>query len=581
LFTIPLYGQRGDWYNDEGGYTFQGAGTAGDPYLISSVTALACLAEQINIWPGKSFRGEYFKLTEDIDLGRHFWIPVGSEGHQPFMGVFDGNGKTIRNLYIGNMEADNVFAAAGLFGHLGNGAKIENLTIDGGVVIGGGRETVARTGCLAGYLLCSVSGERDSIVIRNCHARNVKVVGANTETANTGGLVGEGYAFSDGGGDALILIENCTNSGAIQAQASNFPCTGGIAGKGRGHGYCDGAAPAAGSFVLRLCHNGGDVTGGNTTGKDAISSTGGILGFGYGTGDSYGTSGGSGFFVVENCLNSGTVTGGNALSAQAFSYTGGLLGYGDGYGYGGLRKDTSEAVFGRGAFIVYASANRGAVRGGSVPDTTAIASTGGISGFASGSALGEGAGRKRAQGSFIMRNCYSYAAVAAERGFVGGLSGWLATVGRGTGHTVSAVIRDSYAAGSVNRPDTAAFSAVTGGIAGRIQQSKEAGKAPQIGDCLVALSHLNGYANRTFRIAGQIQAVRQPLTNILGRNYAYVKEGEWVKARTIKNGNDWNRMMNRIPFFGRKDKAWVVKEDGYGLMPVLSGIPNQGAVPVP
>ncbi|MDR0748564.1 MAG: hypothetical protein LBF62_03200 [Tannerellaceae bacterium] len=581
LFTVPLHGQRGDWYNDEGGYTFQGSGTKSDPYLISSVTALTHLAEQINIWPGKSFQGEYFMLTEDIDLGKHFWIPIGSEGHQPFRGVFDGNGKNIRNLYIGSLEVDNVYAAAGLFGHLGNGAKIENLTIDGGVVIGGGREAVARTGGLAGYLLCSVSGGQDSIVIRNCHVKNTEVVGANTDIANTGGLAGEGYAFSDGEGHALILIENCSNDGVVRAQTSNFPCIGGIAGKGRGHGYCDETAPSAGSFVLRLCLNSGDVTGGSTTGKDAISSTGGILGFGYSSGDSYGTNNGSGFFVIENCLNSGTITGGHASSAQAFSYTGGLLGYGDGYGYGDFRKDTSATIYGRGDFIIRSSANRGAVRGGNVSDTTAISSTGGILGFASGSALGDETGHKHAQGSFMMRDCYSYASIVANKGFLGGLAGWLATIGRGTGHTVSAIIRDSYAAGNINGRDTV-FPVITGGIVGRMQQSKEAGKGPQVGVCLVALSYLNGYTNRTFRIAGQIQGVRQPFTNILGRNYAYIKDGKWVKAKTIKNGNDWSRLVPRIPVsYWNKDKAWVIKGDGYALMPVLSNVPGQGDVPVP
>jgi hypothetical protein len=582
LFTVPLHGQRGDWYNDEGGYIFQGSGTKIDPYLISSVTALTHLAEQINIWPGKSFQGEYFMLTEDIDLGKHFWIPIGSEGHQPFRGVFDGNGKSIRNLYIGSLEVDNVYAAAGLFGHLGNGAKIENLTIDGGVVIGGGREAVSRTGCLAGYLLCSVSEGQDSIVIRNCHVKNVKVVGANTEVANTGGLAGEGYSFSDGEGNALILIENCSNDGVVRAQTSNFPCIGGIVGKGRGHGYCDGATSSAGSFVLRLCLNGGDVTGGSTTGKDAISSTGGILGFGYSSGDSYGTNNGLGFFVMENCLNAGTITGGNAFSAQAFSYTGGLLGYGDGYGYGDFRKDTSAIIYGRGAFIIRSSANRGAVQGGDVSDTTAISSTGGILGFASGSALSGETGRKNAQGSFIMRNCYSYASITANRGFLGGLAGWLATIGQGSGHMVSAIIRDSYAAGSINKRDTV-FPVITGGIVGRMQQSKEADKGPQVGVCLVALSYLSGYANRTFRIVGQIQGVRQPFTNILGRNYAYIKDGEWVKAKTIKNGNDWSRLMLRTPvsYWNVSDKVWVIKEDGYALMPVLNGVPGQGNVPVP
>ncbi|MDR1258926.1 MAG: hypothetical protein LBK65_06580 [Tannerellaceae bacterium] len=573
----PAYGQRGDWYNDEGGYSFQGAGTKDNPYLITSVEALTFLAEQVNIWPGNSFHGEYFLLTEDIDLGRHFWIPIGSEAHQPFRGVLDGNGKIIRNLYIGNMDVDNVYAAAGFFGHLGNGARIENLTISGGSIIGGGREAVSRTGCLAGYLLCSVSEAKDSIVIRNCHIRDMKVTGANTNVANTGGLIGEGYSFSDGGGEASILIENCSYSGHMKALPSNFPYTGGIVGKARGHGYCNGAGPSTGIFVIRSCLNRGDITGGNTTGREATSSTGGILGFGYGSGDGNGANGASGSIIIERCMNAGVITGGDAAGALAFSYTGGLAGYGDGYGYGDLSKEAPGGSYGYGAFVMRMSANRGAVSSGGASDTTAVLSAGGLLGFGSGSASADSAGRGgNAYGSLSVRDCYSYAPLMAKRGFLGGLAGWIATIGQGANHAVSAVILDSYAAGSINKGDTI-FPVVTGGIAGRMQKSKEANRGPQIGNCLTALAYLNGYIRLTFRVAGQIQGMQQPFNNILGRNYAYVGDGDWVKASTLKNGRNWSRQMLRVPVssWNIKDNVWIIKEDGYGVMPVLGNMPGQ------
>jgi hypothetical protein len=579
LLSAPLRGQRGDWYNDEGGYAFQGAGTKEDPYLISSETAFTFLAEQVNMWPGQSFQATYFLLTKDLDLGAHYWIPIGSEPHQPFRGIFNGNGKRICNLYIGNADEENVYAAAGLFGHLGKGAKIENLTLDGGAIVGGGREVVSCTGSLAGYVLCSVSEEEDSIVIRNCHNRNVQINGAHTEAAYTGGLMGEAYAFSDGDGYALILVEDCSNSGAVTGGDTSFPYTGGIAGKGHGHGYCDGAAASGGTFILRSCVNKGDVAGGKANGKDAISATGGLLGFGYGSGDGYGNSEGAGVFSIEYCLNAGSVGGGDAAGSQAFSYTGGIFGYGDGYGFADKPGNASAgAGYGSGAFSIRASANRGAIRAGRALGQTAVSASGGISGFASGSAAGEGYG----SGSFSMRNCYSYAPVAGEQGFVGGLTGWLATAGNGANHTASAVIQNSYAAGSINGGDTV-LSVVAGGIAGRIQQSEEAGRAPLIENCLAALSYLNGARGKTFRIAGQLQGVRQPLAGALNRNYAYVKEGEWVERRVIKNGYDWNRSMLNIPvaYWNTKERAWEIVEDGQALMPSLRNVSEQGFLPVP
>ncbi|MDR1343989.1 MAG: hypothetical protein LBJ39_01425 [Tannerellaceae bacterium] len=578
LYIMPLHGQRGDWYNDEGGYSFEGKGTVERPYLISSVEGLVFLAEQVNIWPGVSFQGEYFMMTEDIDLGEHYWIPVGNEAHQPFRGVFNGNGKTIRNLYIGSGDGNNVYTAAGFFGHLGNGARVENLTISGGIIFGGGRDDVSRTGCIAGYLLCSVSDENDSIIVRNCHVGEMHLTGADTEVANTGGLTGECYSFSGGGGEALILIENCSYSGTVSAQPSNLPYTGGIAGKGRGHGYGAGAGASAGMLVFRSCLNRGNITGGDTRGAEATSSTGGILGFGYGSGDGSVGSSGSGSVTIEYCMNAGTITGGDAGDAQAFSYAGGLAGYGDGSGYdsGDSKDGTSGNSYGYGMFAIRSSANRGGVTGGDASDTTAVASTGGLLGFGSSSASG-GDGKDDAYGVFSVRDCYSYAPVMAKSGFAGGLAGWIATIGKGS---VSSIVRDSYAAGSI-MSDT--FSkVVAGGIAGRMYKSEDAVRGPQIGNCLAALSYLNGDAGMTFRIAGQVEGVRRPFNGILGRNYAFVRDGEWSEASTLKNGRDWSRMMRGMPVssWNRSD-VWVIRNDGRGLMPVLANIPWQENVPVP
>ena len=235
---------------------------------------------------------------------------------------------------------------------------------------------------------------------------------------------------------------------------------------------------------------------------------------------------------------------------------------------------------GSGAFAIRASANRGVVKGGNVADKTAVSASGGIAGFASGSASGGGAGE--GYGSFSMRNCYSYALLRGKQGFVGGLAGWLATTGNGAKHTVSAVIQNSYAGGSINGGDTV-FPVIAGGIAGRIQKSEEARETPQIANCLVALSYLNGGVGKTFRIAGQLQGIRPPFSGVLDHNYAWIKEGEWVERRVIKNGHDWNRSMLDVPvaFWNTKEKAWVIVEDGQEMMPSLKNVPEQGNLPVP
>ena len=86
-------------------------------YLIDNAAGLKYVAEQVN--GGVSyFEGETIKLIADIDLNNEEWAPIGSATKDHgFMGNFDGNGKTIKNLKIGNIavDADN-YAYAGLFG---------------------------------------------------------------------------------------------------------------------------------------------------------------------------------------------------------------------------------------------------------------------------------------------------------------------------------------------------------------------------------------------------------------------------------------------------------------------------------
>ena len=82
-----------------------GSGTAEDPYQIATPQQMAKLAADINSGDeSKKHSGEHFKLTADLNLSAHRWIPIGSGdlslGHYNFSGYFDGNGKTITGLYV-------------------------------------------------------------------------------------------------------------------------------------------------------------------------------------------------------------------------------------------------------------------------------------------------------------------------------------------------------------------------------------------------------------------------------------------------------------------------------------------------
>lgn len=111
--------------------TLSGSGTEEAPYVISSGDDLAYLAAQVN--GGMDYKGKYFKLTQDIDLNGSEWTPIGKieigetqTTTKVFNGIFNGGGCTVSNVLISTKTV-----AAGLFGYVGTGGSVKNLTISG------------------------------------------------------------------------------------------------------------------------------------------------------------------------------------------------------------------------------------------------------------------------------------------------------------------------------------------------------------------------------------------------------------------------------------------------------------------
>ena len=98
--------------------TLSGSGTEADPYQIGSVEDLILFRDSVNAGETKySAPGVYTVLTADIDLAGINWIGIGSSDvEHGYMGNFNGNGYTIKNLTITNPTLDSDgYAYAGLF----------------------------------------------------------------------------------------------------------------------------------------------------------------------------------------------------------------------------------------------------------------------------------------------------------------------------------------------------------------------------------------------------------------------------------------------------------------------------------
>lgn len=171
-----------------------GSGTAEDPYQIKTAKHLESISKALNA---------YFVLTADIDLSSYLnandsgWDPIG-KSETPFTGNFDGQGHTIKGLWINRSTTNDV----GFFGYVKN-ATIANIRIEiGQKGINGG----SFTGGLCGYIYDSK--------IQRC-----SVQGTVTGNEHIGGICGYssyGSSFSE-----------CYTSGAIYAY---FPA--GILGTG-------------------------------------------------------------------------------------------------------------------------------------------------------------------------------------------------------------------------------------------------------------------------------------------------------------------------------------------------------------
>ena len=115
----------------------KGSGTEADPYQIGSVEDLILFRDSVNAGETRySAPGVYTALTADVDLAGINWVGIGSiNAAHGFMGNFDGNGHTIKNLTITDPALDEGgYAYAGLFsiteGEKGAENVIENLIIE-------------------------------------------------------------------------------------------------------------------------------------------------------------------------------------------------------------------------------------------------------------------------------------------------------------------------------------------------------------------------------------------------------------------------------------------------------------------
>lgn len=361
-----------------------GDGTENTPYEISTADDLFALADAVN--NGMSYEGEYFSLTNDINLDGQAWTPIGDRLNQDeFLGTFDGNNRTVSGLcvegaygsaglfgfvgmsswnttaevknlnVVGSVSVERTpatFYVAGIAGFVGQGAEITNCSFEGTITAtiksgqsGQGKNpTVLIVGGIAGYNFGTIS---------KCTVSNSAVSGTNESAEADNDVYVAGIAANNMEGTIKsCAVNNSTITGTNNSdnQASQN-LVGGIAadnivGTIEDCKVINGSVSTFGSMevssvggiagcsdgTLKDCSNSASVTGKNAFNleeKEEVSlGSGGVVGCNYSR--------------VESCSNTGSVTGYGL-------FTGGVVGY-------NTTNNTTDGT-------ISASYNTGAVEG--------------------------------------------------------------------------------------------------------------------------------------------------------------------------------------------------------------------------
>ena len=239
----------------------KGDGKVGNPYIITKAEELAWFRDQVN--SGNNFICA--KISDDVEvidmstvchaedksqnLEELSWKPIGKNdyGYQ-YRGTFDGNGKTITNLYI-NASQNNV----GLFGYTSEGT-IKNLTFE--------YANVTNTGVFTGILVGYATGDANTSKLQNIKISNTCQMKGGKET---GGIAGElsyanayncvNYATVQGNYSVGGLFGCCSNKESSITTCANY---------GNVTATSTDAGGLVGDFVsgtIQDCANYGDVKG--------------------------------------------------------------------------------------------------------------------------------------------------------------------------------------------------------------------------------------------------------------------------------------------------------------------------------
>lgn len=256
-------------------YSLDGSGNL----TIYTARGLAWFSNAVS--SGNRFAGKTVTLANNIDIldanvdgygSTVGWLVIGND-QKYFSGIFEGNGKTISNLYLIVKAHTNSNTRYGLFSTVaGSGAAVRNLIINGDINIQVSNPTASDL--IAGGIV----GRLDNAAIIGCES-HVNIPVEYQKNVKLGGVAGAMYGSA--------IVEKSAYFGSITASSGTYDCIGGIV------GYLKNTPK------ILNCYNRGTVLTNNSA-----AYTGGILGYVNASA------------LIENCYSMGAVSGiGNYIGA--------------------------------------------------------------------------------------------------------------------------------------------------------------------------------------------------------------------------------------------------------------------------
>ena len=236
----------GKFYNitldKDKGYTDDGQGN----YTVTSAEGLKNIAKLVNEqWN----LGINITLTADIDLSGIDWTPIGIDYNHQYTGTFNGGGHTITGLTVTGSDQ-----YVGLFGHIGSGGKVMNVTL---------KDVKIATTNSDGYA-GGVAGDSFGGNIENC-----SVSGSVSGTTFAGGVVGSQWGGSITGCNSSATVKGVIFAGGIAGETNSGASLTGcyatgdvtVENDGTNNSHAGGVVGYNGGGTLTACYATGSVTG--------------------------------------------------------------------------------------------------------------------------------------------------------------------------------------------------------------------------------------------------------------------------------------------------------------------------------